>query len=82
MNKRYCLNLSKVLLTKEKQEKAKREHKRATRKQKRATREHKEAKREHIDKIDVSEGAKRQHLSQRVITCWPVFGDTIYVYIY
>jgi len=45
-----------------------------------AAREHRGAEREHIDEIGVSGGAKRRHLSQRAVTCWPGFGDTIYIY--
>ena len=62
--------------------KAEREHGGAIRKQRRAAREHKRAEGEHIDKTVVSGGAKRRHLSQRTVTCWPGFGDTIYIYIF
>ncbi len=59
---------------------AEREHKGATREQGRATREHGGAEGEHIDETVVSGGAKRRHLSQPAVTCWPGFGDTIYTY--
>ena len=32
---------------------------------------------EHIDEIGVSGGAKRRHLSQPSVTCWPGFGEVI-----
>ena len=60
---------------------AEREHEGAMREQGRAAREHGGAEGEHIDETGVSGGAKRRLLSQRPITCWPGFGDAIYIYI-
>ena len=57
------------------------EHGGAAREQERATREHGRAMREHIDETGLSGGAKRRHLSQQTVTCWPGFGETIYIYI-
>jgi hypothetical protein len=45
-------------------------------------REHERAEGEHIDETGVSGGAKRRGLSQQAVTCWPGFGETIYIYIY
>jgi len=68
---------------------AEREYKGATREQRRAVREyggaegeHRGAEREHIDEMGVSGRAKRRHLSQPAVTCWPGFGEVIYIYIY
>ena len=47
-----------------------------------AAREHGRAEGEHIDETVVSGGAKRRHLSQLAVTCWPGFGETIYIYIF
>ena len=58
-----------------------REYKGATREQGRAVREYGGAEREHIDEMGVSGRAKRRHLSQSAVTCWPGFGEVIYVYI-
>ena len=58
----------------------KREHEEAKREQGRAAREHGGAEGEHIDETGVSGGAKRRHLSQRPVTCWLRFGETIYIY--
>ena len=60
----------------------KREHYLSMREQGRAAREHGEAEGEHIDETVVSGRAKRRHLSQRPITCWPGFGDTIHIYVF
>jgi len=50
------------------------------REQGRAAREHGRAEREQKDETGSSGGAKRRHLSQPAVTCWPGFGDTIYIY--
>jgi len=47
------------------------------REQGRAAREHGGAEGEQMDETVFSGGAKRRHLSQRAVTCWPGFGDTI-----
>jgi len=59
-----------------------REHGRVMREQGRAAREHGGAEGEQMDETVVSGGAKQRHLSQRTVTCWLQFGDTIYIYIY
>ena len=46
----------------------------------RAAREHGGAEGEHIDETVISGGAKRRHLSQPTVTCWPGFGETVYIY--
>ncbi len=56
------------------------EHGGAMREQGRAAREHGGAEGEQMDETVFSGGAKRRHLSQRAVTCWPGFGDTIYIY--
>jgi hypothetical protein len=38
--------------------------------------------REQDDETGFSARAKRRPLSQQDITCWPQFGDAIYIYIY
>ncbi len=60
---------------------ATREQGRAMREQRRAAREHGGAEGEHIDETVDSGGAKRRHLSQPAVTCWPGFGESIYIYI-
>jgi len=52
------------------------------REQGRAVREHGGATREHTDETGVSARAEQRRLSQQLVTCWPEFGDTIYVYSY
>lgn len=51
-----------------------------------AQREHERASREqggeHIDETGISARAKRRGLSQQAVTCWPRFGETIYIYTY
>ena len=37
---------------------------------------------EQMDETVVSAGAKRRRLSQRGVTCWPQFGESIYIYTY
>jgi len=69
-------------VTEKKHKKAARKHREATRKQKRAVREHERASRKQMNETVLSGGAKRQGLSQPVVTCWPGFGETIYIYIY
>jgi len=66
-------------VAKKEHERAMREHEGAMREQRRAAREHGGAEREHIDEMGVSEKAKRRHLSQLAVTCWPGFGETIYI---
>ena len=44
-------------------------------------REYRGVTREHIDEMGFSGGAERRGLSQREITCWPQFGETICIYI-
>jgi len=58
-----------------------REHGGAMREQGRAVREHGGATREHTDETGVSARAEQRRLSQQLVTCWPEFGDTIYIYI-
>ena len=41
--------------------------------------EHGGAEREPIDEIGVSGRAKRRYLSQPAVTCWPGFGEVIYI---
>jgi len=59
---------------------AAREYGRAKREYGRAEGEHGRAEGEHINETGVSAGAKRRHLSQQSVTCWPGFGETIYIY--
>ena len=40
------------------------------------------ASRKHVEETGLSEGAKRRHLSQRLVTCWPGFEEVINIYIY
>ena len=42
-----------------------------------ATREHGAATREHTDETGLSARAEQRGLSQRGVTCWPQFGDTM-----
>ena len=56
---------------------AKGEHGGVEREHKGVMREHGGAEGEHIDETGVSGGAKRRGLSQRLVTCWHRFGDTI-----
>ncbi len=35
-----------------------------------------------MDETVVSGGAKRRHLSQRLVTCWPQLGYILYIGIY
>ena len=58
---------------------AKREHEGVIREQGKAAREHRGTEGEYINETGVSGGAKRRHLSQRLVTCWPRFGDAIYI---
>jgi hypothetical protein len=67
-------------VTEKKHEKAKREHREAKREHEKATREHERAEEEHMNEMSFSAEAKRRHLSQSAVTCWPRF-ETIYIYI-
>ena len=69
-------------MAEEKHEGAASEHKEAEREHEEAQREHERARREHIDKTGLSGRAKRRRMSQRGVTCWPRFGDAIYIYMY
>ena len=76
-------------MTAEEKEVAEEEHKGAEREQRRAAREqgiaardHGRAEGEHIDELGFSGAAKRLHLSQPAVTCWPQFGDFIHIQIY
>ena len=57
------------------------EHEGASREHGRIAREQGRAVGEQMDETVVSAGAKRRRLSQRQVTCWPGFGESIYIYI-
>ena len=56
-----------------------REYRKAMREQGRAGGEYRGVEGEHINEMGVSAGAKRRHLSQRLVTCWPGFEETLYI---
>ena len=58
------------------------EYKGAQREHERASREQEGAPREHLAQTGVGAGAGRRGLSQRAVTCWPGFGETLYIYTY
>ncbi len=58
----------------------KREYKRVEGEYRRVEGEHRRVEGEHINETGVSGGAKRRYLSQQSVTCWPGFGETIYIY--
>lgn len=55
------------------------EHEGAAREDGRAGREQKRAVGEPVDETVVSVGVKRRRLSQRRVTCWPGFGESVYI---